>query len=140
MLLGHTPTSRNVVYHDIITRETKTTRHYVVDEAHYTSTTNRPPHAKDLLTDDKKPASKHPLSCDSTTNHYAAAATTIHRCSETIKSNLCLTTNHDCPSIMTRLSIEGHHPTLGLEVSTNDTNRLIIYNMKEGTPAYRIPR
>ena len=34
MRLGYTHTRRNATRHDAVTRETKTSRHYVVDEAH----------------------------------------------------------------------------------------------------------
>ena len=132
-------TSRNAIYHDIITFETKITRHYVVDDAHYTITTNWPPHAKDMLTNDQNHTSKHPLSYSPSTTHHASVEIVIHRWSTIIKSNLCLTNNHDIPSIMINLLIKGHHTTLGLEASTNDTNRLIICNMKVGTPSYIIP-
>ena len=41
---------------------------------------------------------------------------------------------------MITLPIKGHHPTLGLEMSTNETNRLVTDNIKEGAPPYRIRR
>ena len=63
MLLGHTPASYNAMCHDTVTRETKTSRNFVVDEARCKTKTDRPPCAKDLLLNQKDAPSKRPLSC-----------------------------------------------------------------------------
>ena len=48
IFLGFTGTDRNIIFEDCITKEIKTARHAVFDEAHY-SKDLRPPYAQKLL-------------------------------------------------------------------------------------------
>ena len=114
-----------------MTRETKTFRHYFVDEAHFTNKTDRPPHAKDSLLNQKHATSKRPLSHESTINHHAAAATSMRRYSEKMQCDSHFTNDYDSHAIIIEIPTKGHYPTLGLEVSTNNTSRIITENMKK---------
>ena len=135
MLLGYIPTSRNAMCYDSITRETKSLRHFVVDESHFTGKTDRTSYAKDLLLNYKDKLKSNPKSFESNLNHHAVAATAIHRCSEVMHSDLHLTDTHDSPSFKIKIPIKGHHPTLGLDASTTGTGRKVIDAMSSRIPA-----
>ena len=120
ILLGYTSTSRNAIYHYAITKETKTSRHFVVDEAHYASKTQRPSYSKDLINNNRDKLTRHPKSFDSAENHLANAITAIHQHYQVTPSELHLTNSHGSPSCHITIPIKGQHPTLGLEISTND--------------------
>ena len=75
--VDHTPTSRNATCHDAITRETKSSQHFFVDEAHCTSKADHPSYAKRLLLNNKEKLKTHHKSFDSNLDHHSAAATAI---------------------------------------------------------------
>ena len=112
-------------------RETKTSRNYVVDEVRFATKTDRPTHAKDSLLNQKHATSKRPLSHESTINHHAAAATYMRRYSEKMQCDSHFTNDYDSHAIIIEIPTKGHYPTLCLEVSTNNTIRIITDNMKK---------
>ena len=126
--------------HSTITRETKASRYFVIDEANYTSKTDRPSYTKYLLLTYKEKLNIHPKAFTSDLNHHAAEATAIHKCTEIIHSEFHLANTCDSPSIDIKIPIKGHHPTLGLELSTSDIGRIIIDNMSIRTSACRTSR
>ena len=97
-------------------------------------------YAKDLINNNRDKLASHPKSFDSTENYLANAVTAIHKYLQGISSELHLTNTHDSPSCNITISIKDQYQTLRLEMSTNDTNRIIIDNMTKGTPSCRLPR
>ena len=134
MLLGFTLTNRNTIYYDTCTKETKSTRHYVIDEAHYSSKSDRTPFTNDMLNACK---SKHP-SPNKELSHSSTKI--INSFSEITPHQHYLTNLHNAPSFLIKLPVKGSHPTLGFETLLSDANRLIIDNMNPHAPGNRIPR
>jgi len=130
ILLGFTPTKRNAIYYDLATKETKSTRHFVIDEAHYSSKTTKPPFANDLL---NTHASLELSSKESPSSNDEKSPAVL-------PNKLFLTPHVHAPATLINLPIKGTDPTLGLETSLSDTGVLTLDNMKAGTPGNRIPR
>lgn len=55
MFVGFAASSRNVRYVDRVISQTKTAKHFTVDEAHFSSVDIKPPNASDLLSGSKTP-------------------------------------------------------------------------------------
>ena len=133
IFLGFTPTKRNAIYYDSSTRETKTARHFVIDEAHYSNDANRPTYARDILDNKKLTSLRQPnVSFVPRTNDKNSPITVL-------PSDLYLTKPHTPRSSPYKLSLKGDHHNLGFIFSTSDTNRIIINDIKVNTSAYRIP-
>lgn len=124
---------------DSSANETKTTRHFIIDEAHYSSVTSKAPYAKDLV--------KAPINSKSTpsapritpqTTALAAAFNSAH--TEVLSNSLCLTTAACSEKISHHIKLRGDRPTLGLKLAQADNGDIIVQDILPRTPAYRLPR
>ena len=115
ILLGYIPTSPNATCHDSITRYTKTSIHFLVDEVHCTSKNKHVSFTKDLLHNHKNKLTTYPKSFYFTLNHHAEASTATHKYSEVIRSELHITDAHNSPSFDIKTPLKGCHSMLGLE-------------------------
>ena len=140
IFLGCTSTSRNSIYHDTITKETKISIHFGVDEAHHASKTQRPSYDKHLINNNKDKLISNLKSFDSPDNHLANAMIVISQHSQVMPSELHLTNAHDSPSCHVAMPIKGNHLFLGMQTSPNNSNRIIIDNVAKKTPACRLLR
>jgi len=115
IFLGFTPTVWNAIYYDSGTKETKTVRHYSIDEAHYSSSATKPPYASDLM----KPPKYIPEQCNDVSQYidsadsHAAAATMSDPSVEIIENDLYLTSIANSITASSIVSLKGDHKTLG---------------------------
>ena len=130
IFLSFTLTKCNAIYYDSSTRKTKTARHFVIDEAHYSNKANHPIYAKDIL-DNKKLTSK----CQPSVL-LVPPITDKNSLITVLLSNLYLTKACTLRLSPYKLSLKGDHPNLGFVFSISDTNRVIINNIKINIPAY----
>ena len=134
ILLGFTPTNQNSIYYNMSTKEKKSTRHCVIDEAHYSSKTDRLPFANDMLNTckSKSPSPNKEL--------LPPRTKVINSFSEIMPHQLYLTNQPNAPSFIIKIPVKGSHPTLGFETSLSDANRLIIDSTETHAPGNRTPK
>ena len=127
ILLGFTSTNRNAIYYDTSTKEKKYTRHCIIDEAHYSSKTDMPPFANDVLANlNLRPQMK---------NHHLRAQKSLIPSPKLYHINFYLNNQPNAPSFIMKLPVKGSHPTLGFETSLSD--KLSHGNQKDCAPFSR---
>lgn len=125
LFLGFVSTSSNAIYLDASTNETKTARHFVTDEAHYSTASKKVPHAKDLSSKDK-PTDKFPASGLPTFEQTTALAAYFAEAhSEVLPDTLHLSTDAHGRKLNYHVKLRGDHPTLGMIFNESDNGNII---------------
>ena len=145
IFLGFTPSTRNVRYLDKETGRTKTSRHYIVNEAHFSSKEVILPYTKDLL---KEPSSKDkpftpgPSKLRSTTttpNIVTPVAASLNEEIKVLDSTLYISPDRHGPIESFKVKVKGHDEYLGFHFQVNKKNDIILYDILHRTPANNIP-
>ena len=150
IFLGFTPSKRNVKYFDLETKQSKTSRHFVIDEAHFGTTSTIPPYAKDLLEYRKNERTKHFTTGPAKELSYTPSnpsknittprAATLCKDLEIIESELVLSSSPIGQTATYDVSTKGTDEYLGFRFKYDDKSNIILDTIEQRTPANRIPR